>query len=283
MADLTDAQAAQSVKIVGADPSTGIESNYINVDSSGRPTTKAQLQDNSGNGITSASNGVAGNQLLHTQTPDTTVSSVALNALNANISISTSGLSSVGFQITTGTLVGTITPECSIDGGTTWAQASFYDPSNSTVTTSVVFSIANTTKVLSILPIGGSSNVRVRVSAFTSGTANSILRASQVTGAAGAVTAAAYGNITNTFPTTGANTNTLILAANVNRKYTYISNGSGTQVNIQFGDSTGLTNTTGIPIAAKDFYELKGDNLFTGNIYARAASNVTLSVSEGTP
>src|SRR6266853_6038623 len=57
MADLTDSQAAQTVKIVGSNPSTGIEDNYAEVDSSGNLKTKAQVQDNAGTGITSTLNG----------------------------------------------------------------------------------------------------------------------------------------------------------------------------------------------------------------------------------
>lgn len=234
-------------------------------------------------GITSSSNGNAGNQLLHVETPDTTTTSTALGVLNATVSIAMAGLPSVGLQLTAGTLIGTIVPECSLDGGTTWVTCSFYDNSNSTITNSVIFGSSNTLKVLSILPIGGASNVRVRVSAYTSGTANSILRASQVTGAVGAVTAAAFGNVSNTFPTLTANTATLILASNSNRKYAYIANSTGTSCNIQFSSGTGLTNTTGLQIPAKSFYELKGDNLYTGNIYAFASSAISLSVTEGTP
>lgn len=51
MADLSDIQASQSVKLAGADPSTGIESNWMGVDSSGRPTVKAQLYDAAGSAI----------------------------------------------------------------------------------------------------------------------------------------------------------------------------------------------------------------------------------------
>jgi len=256
VSDLADVQAAQTVKIAGANPSTGIEDNFAEVDSSGR---------------------------LSAYTPDTTSASTALAALNATVSIATTGLASVGFQILAGTLIGTLTPECSIDGGTTWTTASFYDPVNSTVSNSVVFGSSNTTKILTVLPVGGSSNVRIRVSAYTSGTANAVLRASQVTGAAGAVTAAAFGTVTNNFVSISGNTPTLILAANSNRKYAYISNGSGSVVNIQFGSNTGLSTTTGLIIPAKEKFEIKGDNLFTGNIYAYCAGNITISVTEGTP
>lgn len=50
MADLTDLQAAQTVKIAGAD-NTGAETNYMDVDSSGRPTVKSQLYTASGSAI----------------------------------------------------------------------------------------------------------------------------------------------------------------------------------------------------------------------------------------
>lgn len=304
----TGSATAQTLRITGANFPTTVDTNYGIVGAStlriasqiGNATgaanfgagvtgaqtlrTAANLYDGSANAITSDSNGNASpNQRLHVAVPDTTAASTALSALNTAVTIAMAGLASAGFQILSGTLIGTITPECSVDGGTTWAQASFYDPSNSSVSTSVVFASSNGTKVLSILPIGGSSHVRVRVSAYTSGTANSLLRASQVTGAAGAVTAAAFGTPTNTFPAISGNTATLILSANANRKYAYISNGSGSQVNIQFGSSASLSTTTGIPIPARNFYELKGDNLFTGNIYAYSGSAVTLSICEGTP
>jgi hypothetical protein len=323
LADLTYIQQAQEVKITGQD-TVGTTVNYVGADVNGNmkvidfatsPTASAvpadasyiagknpsgnlqgiatdtsgrqyiDLFDGAGNAITSSSDGVAGFQLLHVQTPDTTTASTVLGALNATVSITMAGLSSVGFQILAGTLIGTLVPECSIDGGTTWVQASFYDPANSTVSTSLVFGSSNTTKVLSVLPIGGSSNVRVRVSLYTSGTANSILRASQVTGAAGAVTAAAFGTVSNTYVTLTVNTTTQLLVSNSNRKYAYISNNSGGIISIQFGSSTGLTSTArGLVIPNGNYYELKGDNLYTGAIYAYTnASGLVVAVTEGTP
>jgi hypothetical protein len=282
MADLNDIQSSQSVKIAGANPSSGIETNWMGVDSNG--TAQTGLYSSGGTAITSDSNGTANNQRLHVATPDTSTASTALGALNAAISISLSSMSSVGLQLASGTLIGTIVVECSLDGGSTYpGSGSFYDPINSTVTSSIVFSSSNGAKTVSILPIGGSSHVRVRVSAYTSGTANALLRASQVTGAAGAITSAAFGTVTNTNPSVPGNTATLILSANANRKYAYISNPSGGQVTLQFGNSTGLNTTTGLVLASKSFYELKGDNLYTGNVYAYAGGNTTLSIAEGTP
>jgi len=245
----------------------------------------ANTYDGSGNAITSSSNGTAADQLLHVQAPDTTTASTALGALNATVSVTTAGLSSVGFQLASGTLIGTIVPECSIDGGTTWVSCTFFNSVSSSVTSSVVFSSANTLTVLSVLPIGGSSTVRVRVSAYTSGTANALMRASMVTAAAGAITAAAFGNVSNNYITLTANTTTQLLTANTNRKYAYISNNSGGLISIQFGTATGLTSTArGLVIPNGNFYELKGDNLYTGAVFAYTnASGLVVAVTEGTP
>jgi hypothetical protein len=50
VADLSELQASQSVKIAGANPSTGVEDNYLDVDTSGRVTVK--LNDSAGSAIT---------------------------------------------------------------------------------------------------------------------------------------------------------------------------------------------------------------------------------------
>lgn len=238
--------------------STGVPTNFVNADSLGN---------------------------LFIVAPDAVGTSTALGALNASVSLQIQGKSSVGFQLTAGTLIGTVTPECSIDGGTTWAQASFFDPANSTIVTSITFASSNGTKVLSILPIGGSSHVRVRVSAYTSGTANGLVRASEITGSAGAVTAAAFGTVTNAYISLGTNTTTQLLAANSNRKYAYISNNSGGSIAIQFGSATGLTSAAkGLVIPNGNFYELKGDNLYTGAVFAFTnSSGLVIAVTEGTP
>lgn len=247
---------------------------------------KSQLQDNAGNGITSSSDGAAGNQLLHTQTPDTSVASTALGALNATVVLPLAGLASAGMQLASGTLIGTLVLECSLDGGVSYpGVGTFYDPSNSTTATSVVFGSANTAKTVNLLPVGGSSHVRVRISAYTSGTANAILRASMVQGAAGAITAAAFGTVANTYVSLTANTTTELIAANANRKYLYVSNNSGGLIAIQFGSATGLTSAArGLVIPNSSFYELKGENLYTGPVFAYTnSSGLVIAVTEGTP
>jgi hypothetical protein len=220
---------------------------------------------------------------LNVTTPDSVSSVGVLSAVNDSISIQLSGLNSAGFQINTGSFIGTLVAESSVDGGSNWTGVPFYDPLNAAILTSLVFSTANTLKIVSIIPLGGSSNVRVRVSAQTSGSATALVRASTVTGAAGAITAAAFSSITNTYISIPANTPTLLVSANVNRKYAYLSNGSASTLKIQLQSAIGLTTSTGLPIPANTYYEFRGDNLFTGNIYGVSANAITVSVTEGLP
>lgn len=243
----------------------------------------SRTQDGSGNAITSSSNGVSAQQLLHVQTPDTTVATTALGALNATVQISMAGLQSAGFQLNAGTLVGTIVPEVSVDGGTTWTGTYFYIGSTQSTASSIVFGSSNTLTIAGIVGFPGISHARVRVSAYTSGTANGLLRASAVSGSSPATTiSAAFGTASNTYPTVTSSA-TQVIAANAVRKYLLISNNSGSQMNCQFGSGTGLTTTSGFVIAAKTFYEFKGDNLYTGAIYCIGAGSIATSVSEGTP
>lgn len=256
--DATNIQADLPIKIVGS-TATGLPTNPVNSDALGN---------------------------LFTVSQDVAGSSTAMGALNAAVNLALQGAASVGLQLAAGTLIGTLVCECSLDGGATYPGIGiFYDPSNSTQFPSLVFSSANTAKTLSILPVGGSSHIRIRVSAFSSGTANAILRASQVNGAAGAVTAAAFSTVTNTTPTLTANSATQILASNVNRKYAYISNNTGFSVSIQFSSATGLNSTSkGLVIATGNYYELKGDNLYTGAVFAYTqAAGTVLGIAEGTP
>jgi hypothetical protein len=100
----------------------------------------------------------------------------ALGALNAAVQITTAGLETAGFQLAAGTLIGTILPEVSIDGGTTWNATYFDIPAGSKVAT-IVFASANIATFATIVGVGGSGLSRVRVSAYTSGTANITVRA----------------------------------------------------------------------------------------------------------
>jgi hypothetical protein len=73
--------------------------------------------------------------------------------------------------VLTGTWVGTIVPEVSINGGTTYVATQFYNILTRTVVDSTT---ANGSFV--ILGVGGTSHVRVRMDAYTSGTATAVVR-----------------------------------------------------------------------------------------------------------
>jgi hypothetical protein len=97
----------------------------------------------------------------------------------------------------------------------------------------------------------------------------------------------AFGTVTNASVVLAANTATLLLAANANRRYAYISNPTTKILYIQFGSSTGLSTTQGLVLGEQAgvnvIFEIKGDNLYAGAIYGYSGSAITVSVTEGTP
>lgn len=120
--------------------------------------------------------------LVVTESPNSpTVNDVtatgALGALNAAVTLTLTPHTTAGFQLAAGTLIGTIVTEVSFDGGTTW-NATYFDIGNKV--SSIVFASANTATSGSIIGEGGSGQARIRVSAYTSGTANITLRGSNV-------------------------------------------------------------------------------------------------------
>lgn len=108
--------------------------------------------------------------------PDVTGASVTLGALNATAQIVLSGRQSASSIIATGNLVGTVSWEESLDGGATWIATTSYIADGSTFSSfllsGVSFSLAS-----SIAVTGGATHARVRVSAYTSGSATASLRA----------------------------------------------------------------------------------------------------------
>ena len=105
------------------------------------------------------------------------VASGTLNALNAAIVLPITGYSSIAFQLNPGTLTATIVAEASVDGGVTYTSSLFNDPISGTVFNGVTATNPNVLIIEGIKVFGGVSHVRVRVSAYTSGSATSSLRA----------------------------------------------------------------------------------------------------------
>ena len=190
----TAATATQEALVVALSPNTPVPTgtNTIGAVNQG---TAASLANAWSMKITDATNGPAAvkpastaavatdSALVVTMSPNSTASVTmddvtatgALGALNAAVQVVTAGLETVGFQLAAGTLIGTIIPEVSFDGGTTW-NATYFDTANGGKVATIVFASANTATAATIVGVGGSGISRVRVSAYTSGTANITLR-----------------------------------------------------------------------------------------------------------
>jgi hypothetical protein len=111
---------------------------------------------------------------------DAVVNTGNLGALNATVQIAMSGAQSVGVQIAAGTFIGSIIPEISFDGGTSWNQTLFSTIGNGNKIGAVNYLSANFALGITILINGGVGLVRIRVFTYTSGSCNVTLRASNI-------------------------------------------------------------------------------------------------------
>ena len=93
-----------------------------------------------------------------------TAATQSITAVNGTASISLAGQNGAGLLLS-GTWVATVTPELSYDGGTTWVATSFFVPNTGAHAATVAANGSYTIRCS-----GGVSHVRVRASAFTSGT-----------------------------------------------------------------------------------------------------------------
>jgi hypothetical protein len=100
---------------------------------------------------------------------DTVGSTASLGALNDAVNVALAGEAGCGVHVASG-LTGTLTPELSIDNGTTWFATKFIDTAGATTATQVLSGGALDT---GIVVLGGARKCRVRVSSYTSGSASS--------------------------------------------------------------------------------------------------------------
>jgi hypothetical protein len=90
------------------------------------------------------------------------------------------GMHGAGMVFYAGSFIGTIVAEVAEDFGGVWAPTFFEDPQTGIKTAGITFNIANatdTTRGIIIPP--GTSHVRVRVSAYTSGSTSCVVRGSE--------------------------------------------------------------------------------------------------------
>lgn len=118
-------------------------------------------------------------KLLVTFSPSDATGSGTLNALNAAATVTMAGEVGAGFVLAAGTLIGTIVPEISYDN-TNWVTTYFIDPTTGAQASSIVFAANNGLTQKTIYVPDGAGFARVRVSAYTSGTAAATIRASMV-------------------------------------------------------------------------------------------------------
>jgi hypothetical protein len=124
----------------------------------------------------------SGNNTVAAQTPDTTTASTALGALNATIAVALEGQRGAAFQLqAAGTGVYTVTPQCSFDGGTLYpANGWIADPISGATSLTATISSAQATTDYPVLCPTGSSHAQMKVTAYTSGTANWLARATVI-------------------------------------------------------------------------------------------------------
>ena len=234
--------------------------------------------------ITADSPGNSASQRLHTATPDTIISSTALGALNALVTIPMTGLQSAGIQLSAGTFIGTISAYASVDGGVTYIPTVFYNPINQSTSATYTFATVNTATTLGLVGLPGLSHFQVKVTTYTVGSMNATMRASFSSGSSPTATISpAFGTISNTYPALTAGVATQVVAANSNRKYLAIANNGNQTMHCQYGTIVGLTATTGLPFASATYYEFKGDNLYNGPVFCVVSGTIAVTVSEGTP
>lgn len=110
-----------------------------------------------------------------------TTASGTLNAKDANCTVALAGQHGAGFLLATGTLLGTIVPEISYDGGTTYTSTEFDNQTTNAKVPSLSFvDSVNGQNTGSIVMAAGATHARVRVSSFQSGTAACTIAATNV-------------------------------------------------------------------------------------------------------
>lgn len=114
---------------------------------------------------------------------DNTTGSTALAGSGQTISVALNGERGAAFQLQSGgTLVATITPKCSFDGGTLYnVNGYIQDPVTGAVTLTATIASAQGTTDYPVMCPQGSSHAQMNVTSFTSGSANFLARATAVT------------------------------------------------------------------------------------------------------
>lgn len=167
----TAAAAADPSAVVALSPNSPIPTGTNSIG-----TVKAQLQDNSGTAITLGQKTMASSVPAVLASDQTGINSFldknatgSLTALNQTVSVATNGMGVAMIQAA-GTFTATATFEASEDNGSTWFTVVGTNIGASGAAVSGFTSTGNFA-----VDVGGFTNFRVRISAFTSGTVNVVV------------------------------------------------------------------------------------------------------------
>jgi hypothetical protein len=172
MADLPVASDQGAQPVVINDPVTA--ANVANVSALGDLHVQSKTEDGSGNAISSTVDSATSSRNLDVIRPDIMVSG-SLGALNATVTGVQQNIGSAVF-VASGTWVGTIVAEGSADSGVTWTLLSIASVPGGALSTAGI----TTNGQYRIAVLGGYNQVRLRMSAYTSGSASIVLNLSGV-------------------------------------------------------------------------------------------------------
>jgi hypothetical protein len=134
---------------------------------------------------------------------DQSTGSTALGSNGATITLPLTGDNKATFQLqSAGTGVYTVTPQCSLDGGTLYnVNGYIQDPVSGAISTTATVASAQATTDYPIICPQGSSHAQMKVTAYTSGTANWVARATVNSGPA-----LAFASVATSAPSPSNNT-----------------------------------------------------------------------------
>lgn len=100
-----------------------------------------------------------------------------LGSLNAAVTLAVGGQQTIGFTAVNTSLTATLTAEMSFDNAVTWAPVQFLSTINYSANSNLGFAASSSTIWHHIVSWGGMTHVRVRASAYTSGSTAAVLYA----------------------------------------------------------------------------------------------------------
>lgn len=217
---------------------------------------------------------------------DTTTASPAIGALNADVTVALTGQQGASFGLSAGTLIGTLAPEISYDGGASWSATFFEAPATGLIEPTLIFTAPNPATSRSLIIPAGASHARVRVSAYTSGTTTALMRATAAAGpvvqlvgsaASAGIVAAAFdkrgvqiempldygiqlGRIPNAFSGRFIGRNTVAAAAVETplREGTFVQQTAGAQRSFASSSAADTAAGTGVAVIRLTYYKITG-------------------------